>query len=146
MAFITLNRFDEYVAQHIVGQATGDLSGTTPRIALTSGVTFDPDIGQYWSDFSANEVAGTGYTAGGQALVGPTATRDDTNDRASVDWTTDPSWPNSTLTNVDGYVIYYWTGTASTSRVLGGQNFAAQSTNGTEFKVTLPTGGILLVG
>lgn len=49
------------------------------------------------------ETSGTGYTAGGAALVGYSANL--FGDVAVVDFTTDPTWPTSTIT-ASGALIY----------------------------------------
>lgn len=145
MAFQTLNRFDEWLANAAAGLAAADVSAATFKCALLVGGTLNPDTGEFWSDFSANEAAGSGYTAGGQALTTVTVTRDDTNDRAFIDFD-DPTWDPVTLTNVDGYVLYHDTGTPATSRVVGFDTFTATSVTNDRFRLLIPAGGILLVG
>jgi hypothetical protein len=76
--------------------------------------TYTPNIDTHTrrSDVT-NEVTGTGYTAGGTALVSPTLTQNNTNDRADFD-AADPSWSTSTIT-ARGAVIYKARGGASTA-------------------------------
>lgn len=82
------------------------------------------------------EVSGTGYTAGGVSLQGYTAGSG--SNVAWVDWTTDPSWANATIT-ARGALIYNATRTNAAVAVL---DFGADisSTNDT-FTVTLPAAG-----
>lgn len=56
-----------------------------------------------WGDISANEVAGTGYTAGGAALANVSVTTDDTNTRAEIDFD-DVEWTSSTISAYHGAV------------------------------------------
>ncbi|MCR9254704.1 MAG: hypothetical protein NXI16_01240 [Alphaproteobacteria bacterium] len=77
---------------------TGDIdinSGTFVGVLLTSSYTPDAVAHSLWSDVSANEVSGTGYTAGGAALTMAISHASGT---VTVDETTNPSWPASTLT------------------------------------------------
>lgn len=88
------------------------------NVALVgSGYVPNQATDQYWSDVSANEVSGTGYTAGGQALSGKTVTADTVNHRGK--FTADnATWANATIAAV-GAVIYKNTGTPSTSPIIG---------------------------
>ncbi len=49
--------------------------GTSVKCALL-GASYTPllNVDQFWSDISANEASGTGYTSGGAALASPTST------------------------------------------------------------------------
>lgn len=49
-----------------------DWDADTIRVALLANTGSYDDTHQYWSDVSANEVTGTGYTAGGNQLTTPT--------------------------------------------------------------------------
>jgi hypothetical protein len=82
---------------------------------------------------ATNEVSGTGYVAGGQTLVGFTAALD--TDTAFIDWSTDPSWANSTIT-ARGALIYNSTRSNKAVAVI---DFGSDitSTNGT-FTVQFP--------
>ena len=76
-------------------------SADTYKIALyTSAAT----LGATTTAYSAtNEVSGTGYTAGGQVLSGFSVATSGTT--AILDFTTDPSWENATIT-ARGALIY----------------------------------------
>lgn len=78
-------------------------SGTYKIMLVTSSYVADIDAHSTRADVT-NEVTGTGYTAGGQALTTLTDTQDNTNDRASYD-ADDVSWGSSTIT-ARGAVIY----------------------------------------
>jgi len=92
MASGVYNRFKANLANKIV-----DIEGDTLKIALLdSNHSFDADHNT-WADVSANEVSGTGYTAGGQALSNASVTQDNTNDLAKLD-ADDVTWSGSTIT------------------------------------------------
>lgn len=82
---------------------------------------------------ATNEVVGAGYTAGGQTLVGFTATLD--TDTAILDWTTDPVWAAASIT-ARGALIY---NSSRSNKAVAVLDFGADivSTNGA-FTVTLP--------
>lgn len=59
---------------------TGNILKTdTYKCALVTGYTPSQTAHTRWSDVSANEITGTGYTAGGNTVV-PTFTKDTTNE------------------------------------------------------------------
>ena len=105
--------------------------GDVYKIALyTSTATLSNATTAY---AATNEVVGTGYTATGQTLVGFSATLD--TNTAILDWTTDPTWPASTIT-ARGALIYNSSKTNSAIAVL---DFGSDivSTNGA-FTVQFP--------
>lgn len=74
-----------------------DLSADTINVMLlTSSHAFNADH-NVKVDIDANEISGTGYTAGGADLTNKTVTQDDTNDRAVFD-ADDVSWTSATFT------------------------------------------------
>jgi len=76
-------------------------SADTYKIALyTSASTLDATATAYTT---TNEVSGVGYTSGGQTLSGFSVTTSGTT--AILDFTTDPSWENATIT-ARGALIY----------------------------------------
>ena len=107
-------------------------SADTYKIALyTSAAT----LGATTTAYSAtNEVSGTGYTAGGQVLSGFNVTTSGIT--AILDFTTDPSWANATIT-ARGALIY---NSSKTNKAVYVLDFGSDisSTNG-EFTVTFPT-------
>lgn len=113
-------------------------SSDTYKIALfTSAAALDATITAYGvGGAAANEVTGTGYTAGGVALAGYSATTSGTT--AMLDWSTNPSWPSSTITCA-GALIYNATKSNKAVAVLsfGGNQ---SDTNGT-FTAQFPTPG-----
>ena len=102
------------------------------KIALyTSIATLDATTTAY---SATNEVVGTGYTAGGATLSGFSVTTSGTT--AILDWTTDPSWSNATIT-ARGAMIY---NSSKGNKAVAVWDFGADkaSTSGT-FTVILPT-------
>jgi len=74
-----------------------DLEADTIKVALLDNShSFNADDNT-WSDVSANEISGTGYTAGGEELTNKSVTQDDTNDKAVFD-ADDVSWSSATFT------------------------------------------------
>ena len=101
------------------------------KIALyTSAATLSKATVAYTA---TGEASGAGYAAGGQALVGFSATLD--GDTAILDWTADPSWANASIT-ARGALVYNATRANAAVAVF---DFSADltSTNGS-FTVTLP--------
>jgi hypothetical protein len=80
-----------------------------------------------------NEVSGTGYTAGGQTLVGFAVTLD--TDTAILDWTTDPVWATATFT-ARGALIY---NSSRSNKAVAVLDFGADITaTAAAFTITLP--------
>ena len=120
----------------------GSILSQTIKVALvTSSYSFNQETHDYFDDIT-NEVSGTGYTAGGATLASKTcaeATRVTTFDAA------DTSWSSSTLT-ARGAVVYYASGTASTSLLICFIDFGADksSDNGT-FEIQWNASGIFTI-
>lgn len=93
-----------------------DLSSASLKVALfPSTYTPNQDTDHFYSDISASEVTGTGYTAGGVAVTGTLAY-----DAATNKWTLSfgqAQWTASTITARIA-VLYVDTGTAATSSLL----------------------------
>jgi hypothetical protein len=102
------------------------------KIALyTSAATLDATTAAY---SATNEVAGTGYSAGGATLSGFTV--GSSGATSWIDWTSDPEWTTSTIT-ARGALIYNSTRSNKAVAIL---DFGSDksSTAGT-FRVVLPT-------
>lgn len=81
-----------------------DLDTDTLKAMLcTSAYTPDQDTHQYKSSIT-NEVTGTGYTAGGQALTSVTVAYNAGTNTLTLD-AADPSWAASTITA--RYIVFY---------------------------------------
>lgn len=107
-----------------------DFDTDTFKILLvTSSYTANKDTHTKRSDVT-NEVAGTGYTAGG-ATSACTVTKDTANDKVTISFAS-VSWGSSTITAA-GAVIYKSTGTASADALVSYIDFGGSisSTGGT---------------
>lgn len=101
------------------------VSTDTFKCALVTGYTPSQTAHTRWSDVSANEISGTGYTAGGNTVV-PTFTKDTTNHRITIVFPT-TTWTTSTLSATRA-VCYKSTGTASTSPLVFQNDFGSTVT------------------
>jgi len=123
-----------------------DYDTDTVNVALlTTGYTPDIDADQYWTDVSASEVVGAGYTASGAAIANISATMDATNDLAYIDGD-DSEWTSATLADLRYAVLWKATTDPATSPLIGYVNFGADKTltDGT-FTITWATAGIMKI-
>ena len=102
-------------------------SDTFYVMLTTAAFAADQDAHTKRSDVT-NEVAGTGYTAGGQAIV-PTFTKDTTNNRLTIAFPA-VTWPASTITA--RRAVYYKRrgGAASADELIAVDDFGADVTTG----------------
>lgn len=126
-----------------VMQGSIDLVNDDIKVALLdSNHAFDPDSATnlQWTDVSANEVAGTGYTAGGESLTGKAVTVDDTDDEGVFD-ADNVTWAASTITARHA-VIY--DDTTATKYIIASIDFGqdTSSTNG-NFQIQWDAEGII---
>lgn len=123
-----------------------DWDSDTIKIALVgSAYTPNQDSHDYWDDVVANEVTGTGYTAGGLTLGSKTATYDSASNVVILD-AADAVWASSTIT-ARYAVIYDDSGATNAQKVLVGYiDFGSDqsSTNG-NFTVTFDATGIVRI-
>lgn len=123
-------------------QLAVDLDAETHKVAMyTNSITpnFSTDTGQGAAPYNANEVSGTGYTAGGATLTSTTVTESPT---GTLMWdAADPQWASSTITNAR-CAVYYANALAGKNLIVL-QNFGADySTTAGLFQIQLPTTGI----
>lgn len=117
----------------------------TVKVALVkSAYVPDQDKHDFWNDVSANEITGTGYTAGGKTLAEKTSKYDEASNTVRLD-AKDTEWTEATFT-ARFAVIYKDTGAAETSPVLAYVDFGADQTvsSGT-FKIEWDTDGVMRV-
>jgi hypothetical protein len=122
-----------------------DWINDTIKVAiLSSAATINQDTNEYWSDLVANEVTGTGYTAGGITLASKTLTYDVASNTTRLK-AADIVWSTVTFTNGRYATVYKSTGTNSTSHLLGWVDFGAnQSPAAVDFTISWdPTDGVL---
>lgn len=122
-----------------------DFDSDTIKVMLaTSSYTPNQDTHVYKSDVT-NEVSGTGYTAGGQALASKTVTYDGATNTVIMD-AADTVWSASTITA--RYAIVYDDAGASdaTKVLLGYIDFGSdQSSTSGNFTLTWDATGIIRV-
>ena len=84
-----------------------DLEAEDMKVAMiTDSATPDFDAHDFWADLSANEVSGTGYTAGGQLLATTTLTVGSPA-AGQLKWdAVDAAWTTSTITSAMASVVY----------------------------------------
>jgi hypothetical protein len=118
MAHVVFNKGKNYIASNLL-----DYVSDTIKVALVTNLyTPDKDAHEFFDDID-NEVVGTGYTAGGQALTTKVITRTDDDDATYFDCD-DPSWTSSSIT-ARAAIYYKDTGVAATSPLLLYQDFFA---------------------
>lgn len=132
-----------------ITKAQIDLSSTTNIFCVLAGTGYTPTVNTdaTYADVSANEVTGTGYTAGGAVLPSDT----DTATSGTVKWTSGAvSWSSSTVTAKYAVLIYRASaGSASSTDKLiaycdlntAGGSSTISTTNGT-LTVTMNASGI----
>lgn len=140
MANVVYNAFKKNIMNGSI-----DLDTDTIKVMLvTSTYVPDQDLHDYKDDIT-NEVTGTGYTAGGQALANKTVTQDNVDNEGVFD-ADDVTWANSTIT-ARGAVLYKDTGTPSTSPLLCYFDFVSdQSSSSGNFTIQWNTEGIINLG
>jgi hypothetical protein len=111
-----------------------NLAANVYKIALYTATAVNDKTTTAYS--ATNEVSGTGYTAGGQTLVGFTVSI--SGDTAYMDWTTDPSWTGASLTAASALIYNSSVGNQAVAVIDFGGTFT--STAGT-FTVQLPAPG-----
>lgn len=120
-----------------------DLVNDTIKVMLlTNAHTTNIDTQEFIDDVSANEVSGTGYTAGGATLAGKATTVDNTDDEGVFD-ANDVTWSNSTIT-ARYAVVYKDTGTPGTSPIIAIIDFGSdQTSSNADFTIQWSSEGIL---
>lgn len=120
-----------------------DWDSDTIKVALcTSSYTPNQDTHDYFDDVVANEITGTGYTAGGATLASKTTNYDAGTNVAKFD-AADVNWAASDLTA--RYAILYdaQTGVAATSPLIGYIDFGADADSySSDFTITWHANGI----
>jgi len=77
VASVTLNLYDIFRRKQASGTGAVDLSALTVKIQIvTSGYAVNQNTHDFADDLGANEVSGTNYTAGGNALANPVVSLD----------------------------------------------------------------------
>lgn len=115
------------------------------KVALVgSAYSADKDAHAVFADLS-DEVSGSGYTAGGQALSDVSLTQDDANDRAVLGATASV-WPVASF-SARGAVLYKDSGSPATSPLLAYLDFGTLHTvSGEDFYLEWNPEGVLYLG
>lgn len=133
--------YNNFKEQILLGELDLGNGADTIKVMLVTGHSLDIDLDDSYSDVSADEVSGTGYTAGGEALANQAVAQDNTNDRASFDA------DNTTWTGLDAgtpnYAIVY--DDTHASKYLISAFEIATASNGGDYTLTWHTDGILLL-
>jgi hypothetical protein len=140
--------FTKFLANEAGGETAGEsrtfdwLSDDIKCALIGTGWTPNQDSDEFFSDISAHEMSGTGYTAGGQLLAGKTLTVNTGSNEVVFD-ANDPTWASSTLTNVRYCVFYKDTGTPASSFLICYHDFGSnKSSEGNNFIVELSASGL----
>lgn len=119
-----------------------ELTSVTVKAALLTNVYVPNVDDDNWNDVVANEVVGTGYTAGGQALASKVVTQNNVADRGEFD-AADVNWPVSTIT-ARYLVVYIDTGVPATSTIIAIIDFGSdRSSTAADFTIEWNALGIL---
>lgn len=128
-----------------VMKGTCNLGTDTLKVALlTSSHSFAASsvTNDTWADISANEVSGTGYTAGGATLTSLAVTVDNTDNEGVFD-AADVTWSSSTIT-ARYAVIYDDTVTSPADMIIACFDFGSdQSSSSGDFTIQWSAEGIL---
>ena len=123
-----------------------DWDTDTIKVALlTSSYTPNQDTHDYFDDVVANEVSGTGYTAGGNTLASKTITYDGATNKVVLD-AADTTWSSSTITARYAVVYDASPATNATRPIIGYVDFGSdQSSSSGNFTITWDATGIVVI-
>lgn len=118
-----------------------DLDTDTIKVALLTGHTPNIDTHEFWDDVSADEVSGTGYTAGGETLGSVAVTADTTDDEGVFD-AADVTWTGLDVGTPSHAILYHDTGTPGTSDLIAYMEISTAS-NGSNYTIQWAAEGII---
>lgn len=145
MPAVTFNLYDQFRLNSFNGGAVDFDANLLKMAIVTSAYTLDQNLHDFFSDVNANEVSGTGYTAGGNtcsniapAVSGAGLVTVDAGDPAV--WTQN----GSGFSNGRRAIFYYDTTVATTSPLIGFSNdFGSDQGNlNGDFTVTINASGV----
>lgn len=115
---------------------------TIKVMLLSSAYTPNQDAHDYLDDVVANEVTGTGYTAGGATLAGKTSTYDAATNTVKLD-ANDVTWANSSITA--RYAVVYDDSGATNGQkpLLAYADLGERSSSNGAFDLTFGTDGVI---
>lgn len=121
------------------------LSDTVKIALLDSGYTPDQDAHDFFDDVEAEEISGTGYTAGGATLASKTLTYTGGTNVVKFD-AADVTWTTSTLTARYAVIYVVKGGASSADPLLFYIDFGADvSTTAGTFQITFDAAGIATI-
>jgi hypothetical protein len=123
-----------------------DWDTDTIKVALlTNAYTPDQDAHNYLDDVVANEVSGTGYTAGGNTLANKTNTYNSGTNVIVLD-ADDTTWSSSTITARYAVIYDATPATNATKPLIGYVDFGSdQSSSNGNFTITWDATGIVRI-
>jgi hypothetical protein len=120
-----------------------DLEGDVIKVALMNNSHSFTAENDGWANVSANEVSGTGYTAGGQALASKAVTTDDTDDEGVWD-AANTTWDSSTITAYHAVIYDDSVTTPIADQLICSIDFGgAQSSSNGDFTIQWAAEGII---
>lgn len=143
------NLYDIFREKQIAGSGQVNMEvpgGNGFKIALVTNVYVpDQNLHDFWADASANEVAGTGYTAGGNVLANPILTLSGAG-LITFDADDPATWSQNAggFTNARRALLYRDSGVAGTSELVAYSDaFSADRGNvDGDFSITFDAAGI----
>lgn len=118
---------------------------TIKVMLLTSSYTPNQDTHDYLDDVVANEVSGTGYTAGGATLANKSATYDSATNVTILD-ADDTTWSTSTITARYAVIYDASPGSNATRPLIAYVDFTSdQSSTAGNFTLTWDATGIVRI-
>jgi hypothetical protein len=123
-----------------------DFDTDTIKVALlTNAYTPDQDAHNYYDDVVANEVSGTGYTAGGNTLANKTNSYNSATNVIVLD-ADDVTWSSSTITARYAVIYDATPATNATRPLIGYVDFGSdQSSSNGNFTITWDATGIVRI-
>jgi hypothetical protein len=123
-----------------------DWDTDTIKVALlTNSYTPDQDAHNYFDDVVANEVTGTGYTAGGNTLANKTNSYNSATNVITLD-ADDTTWSSSTITARYAVIYDASPATNATKPLIGYVDFGSdQSSSNGNFTITWDATGIVRI-
>jgi hypothetical protein len=123
-----------------------DWDTDTIKVALlTNSYTPDQDAHNYFDDVVANEVTGTGYTAGGNTLANKTNNYNSSTNVIVLD-ADDTTWSSSTITARYAVIYDASPATNATRPLIGYVDFGSdQSSSNGNFTITWDATGIVRI-
>lgn len=115
---VTAFFYDNFILSALKGDI--DLDTATVKTMLTTALYTPNQATHIFKSSVNNEIAGTGYTAGGNTLTTVATSLASHIVKIDADNT---SWPTSTITDARYAVVYISTGSDATSRLIGYVDF-----------------------